>query len=143
MDTIMTKNYSHALVYGRSPSPGSPGPVDEENKKGFLGPAGSPAGARPQPGVPDPQGINPFDWVILTNPRSKREFDYLVREVGRDEILRVRTLLGSRKAYPLNLARTLGIKLPEGLTYMPSSELSAAVRALRAAIVARKGGDRA
>lgn len=63
-----------------------------------------------------------FSWVELSNRRSMREFDYLVREVGEEELIAARANLGARKAYPDNLARILGVKLPADLQFTPAAE---------------------
>jgi hypothetical protein len=117
--------------------PGLPGAVvplmDEEN--GCPGPACSQAGGSPQA-----TGLVPLDWVILSNPRAEREFDFLVQTVGEEKIHDVRALLGARKAYPLNLARVLGVKLPEELATMPTEQLKEKIQDLRRRLVSAGGG---
>jgi hypothetical protein len=82
-----------------------------------------------------------FNWVELTNPRAMREFEYLVREVGEDKIFAARTLLGARKAFPLNLARVLGIKLPDHLQYLPAIEAKEKIQDLRRRLVDVPSGE--
>lgn len=72
-----------------------------------------------------------FNWVELTNPRAEREFEFLVREVGEEKIIEARALLGSRKAYPLNLARVLKVNLPNHLQYLSAAELCEKIQELR------------
>lgn len=57
---------------------------------------------------------------LLTNDRARREWAWLVAQVGdqtaRDAIAR---LPGNRKPYPLNVARVLGLTLPDNLASAP------------------------
>jgi len=80
-----------------------------------------------------------FRWVEITNPRAKREFDYLIREVGEEKIIDARALLSARKAFPLNLARILGVKLPDGVAVMPVDELKEEIQDLRRRLVSAGG----
>jgi len=72
-----------------------------------------------------------FPWVLITNARAERELDYLVQQVGPVKIIEARAALGSRKAFPLNLARILKVNLPEHLQYLPAIELREKIRELR------------
>lgn len=81
-----------------------------------------------------------FNWVNLSNPRAEREFDFLVKEVGEEKILAARAFLGARKAFPLNLARILGIKLPEHLQYLPAIEALEKIQDLRRRLGGAGGG---
>jgi len=82
-----------------------------------------------------------FSWVLITNPRAKREFDFLVQEVGEEKIIDARPLLGARKAFPLNLARVFGVKLPEHLQYLPRDEALERLKTMRQAFALRSASS--
>lgn len=116
-----------------------------ETEKGCSGPACSQAGGRPQATVPlregsDEHDSDPLGWVDLSNRRAEREFDFLVQTVGKEKIIGARALLGARKAFPLNLARILGVKLPAGLAKMPAHELKEKIQDLRRRLGSAGGG---
>lgn len=81
-----------------------------------------------------------FDWVKLSNPRAEREFDFLIKEVGEEKIIAARALLGTRRAFPLNLARIMGVKLPDHLQYLPAIEAKEKIQDLRRRLVGVGGG---
>lgn len=81
-----------------------------------------------------------FNWVELTNPRSEREFDFLVREVGEEKIIEARSLLCGRRAFPLNLARILRVQLPEQLQFLPTVEAKEKIQDLRRRLRRAGGG---
>lgn len=72
-----------------------------------------------------------FNWIELTNPRAEREFEFLLRAVGEEKIIEARARLGLRRAYPLNLARILRVKLPDHLQYLPPAEVREKIQELR------------
>lgn len=50
----------------------------------------------------------------LTNTRAEREWKWLCQRVGEDIAkAAIANLAGNRRAYPLNIARVLGIELPD------------------------------
>lgn len=108
----------------------------QEKERGCPEPACSQAGGSPQA-----TGPTPLDWVILSNPRAKRELDFLVQTVGEEKLIAAKRLLGTRKAFPLNLAHILRVKLPERLQFMPADEAKEKIQDLRRLIRAR--GDNA
>lgn len=81
-----------------------------------------------------------FSWVVITNQRAAREFDFLVQRVGEEKLFEARGLLGLRKAFPLNLARVLRVKLPDHLQYLPAIEAQEKIRELRRRLVGEGGG---
>ena len=81
-----------------------------------------------------------FGWIEITKPRSQREFDYLVQTVGEEKIIAARALLGARKAFPDNLARILGVKLPAELVGMPPDEVKEKIQNLRRRLGSAGGG---
>ncbi|MCX7689055.1 MAG: hypothetical protein N2045_13915 [Fimbriimonadales bacterium] len=60
---------------------------------------------------------------LLTNDRARREWDYIVQRVGEAAAREaIKKLPGNRRPYPLNIARVLGIKLPQELATAPASK---------------------
>lgn len=58
---------------------------------------------------------------LLTNERAKREWTWLVERFGTEVCqAAIQGLPGGRRPYPLNVARQLGIQLPEDLTTAPT-----------------------
>jgi hypothetical protein len=114
-------------------------------KNGCSGPACSQAGGSPQATDPFREGSDDHDsdllgWVDLSNKRAEREFDFLVQTVGKEKIIDARALLGSRKAFPLNLARILGVRFPAELSKMPAHELKEKIQGLRRRLGSAGGG---
>lgn len=67
---------------------------------------------------------------VLTNERAEREWKYLCQRVGEERALAaIGRLKGGQRAYPLNIARVLKIRLPEE-ALLPRSD--AQERALQA-----------
>lgn len=63
---------------------------------------------------------------LITNERGQLEWEWIVGKVGLDAAHNaIQALSGSQRPYPLNIARKLGLKLPERL-----SEPAAAPRAV-------------
>ena len=93
--------------------------------KGLLGgrPAGRPTHAEGQ----QPEG------VVVLNERDERVVAWLIDRVGLHAVEDACTrLAGKRRAYPSNLARVLGITLPESVSLTPSDSARAKIAALRA-----------
>ena len=56
------------------------------------------------------------DTVIIQNERDERTAAWLIEQVGAEAVAEAETRLqGARKPYPSNLAKVLGITLPEHL----------------------------
>lgn len=54
--------------------------------------------------------------VIIQNERDKRTAAWLIEQVGAEALAEAETRLqGARKPYPSNLAKVLGLTLPESL----------------------------
>lgn len=81
-----------------------------------------------------------FSWVELTNPRAEREFDFLVCKVGEEKLIDSRGLLGARKAFPLNIARVLCVKLPEDLQFLSADEVKEKIKDMRRRLGSAGGG---
>lgn len=70
---------------------------------------------------------------LLTNNRAQREWAWIVAQVGeqaaREAIARIP---GRRKPYPLNIARVLGLRLPQELAVTPREEARQRLQQIRA-----------
>jgi len=55
---------------------------------------------------------------LITNDRDRRTWAWIVQQVGEDRALAVE-LAGDRKPYPSNIAKALGLELPESLKCTP------------------------
>lgn len=73
---------------------------------------------------------------LLTNERARREWDYIVSRVGAEAARKaLEAIPGGQRPYPLNVARKLGLSLPDDLAEPPpaSTEVAKAhLAALRA-----------
>lgn len=59
---------------------------------------------------------------LLTNERAHREWDWIVAQVGQESAQNaIQALSGAQRPYPLNIARKLGLKLPEQLAEPPAA----------------------
>ncbi|WP_291521318.1 hypothetical protein [Acidithiobacillus sp.] len=71
---------------------------------------------------PDLQPTQPTDvQPLLTNARARREWDWIVRQVGLERALEALRHLGNRKPYPLNVARHLRLQIPAVLAKEPEA----------------------
>lgn len=57
---------------------------------------------------------------LITNARARREWQWIVSQVGIERATAALERLGNRKPYPLNIARLLGLKLPDALANEPA-----------------------
>lgn len=75
---------------------------------------------------------------LITNERGKREWEWIVGKVGLDAAQNaIQALSGNQRPYPLNIARKLGLKLPEHLSApvaAPRSVAHAHLTALKASL---------
>lgn len=80
--------------------------------------------------------------IEITNPRAEREWAYLVQRVGLERAQKaLEALHETRRAFPLNVARQLGVELPSeselplvGESLARSKEAAAAARERLASI---------
>lgn len=56
---------------------------------------------------------------LITNDRGQREWAWIVGQVGEAAALAALERLGTRRPYPLNVARVLGLVLPDDLAEAP------------------------
>lgn len=55
--------------------------------------------------------------VIIQSPRDQRVLDWLIQQAGQEAVSAAcHQLAGSRRAYPSNVAKILGLTPPESLT---------------------------
>lgn len=86
---------------------------------------GSPAG-RPS----DTRGQQP-EGVLVLNARDERAIAWLIDQAGFDAVQQAcGTLAGNRKRYPTNLAKALGLSIPQSVILTPSSEAHERIREL-------------
>lgn len=86
---------------------------------------GSPAG-RPS----DTQGQQP-EGVLVLNERDERAIAWLIEQVGFDAVQQAcGQIAGNRKLYPTNLAKVLGLTIPEVIVITPVSEARDRIRKL-------------
>lgn len=81
--------------------------------------------------------------VILESPRDQRTLDYLVECCGVERVRRARANLpGETRPYVSNLAKTLGVKVPESVVLTPHPEgqvkIAEIARDLAAKLAARR-----
>lgn len=67
---------------------------------------------------------------LITNERGKREWAWIVAQVG-EEAARSVVLAGNRKPFPANIAKALGLALPADLEVVDKETARARVAALR------------
>lgn len=88
---------------------------------------GSPAGRPTHAEGQQPEG------VLVLNERDERAVAWLIDQAGLHAVEDACTrLAGKRRAYPSNIARVLGIPLPELVTLTPTESARTKIAALRA-----------
>jgi len=70
---------------------------------------------------------------LILSRRDERVMEWLINQVGQEAVDRACTqLAGMRKPYPSNLAKLLGLTVPEGLASTPKDEARERIEQLRA-----------
>lgn len=88
---------------------------------------GSPAGRPTHAEGQQPEG------VLVLNERDERAVAWLIDQAGFHAVEDACThLAGKRRAYPSNIAKALGIPLPESVILTPTESACAKIAALRA-----------
>lgn len=60
----------------------------------------------------------------MLNARDERTIAWLIEQVGFDAVQQAcEKIAGNRKLYPTNLAKVLGLSIPESVVITPSSEV--------------------
>ncbi len=68
---------------------------------------------------------------LITNERAAREWAWICDQVGECAALEaIDRLPGQRRAYPINIARALGLKLPASLADAPPADRATVQRHL-------------
>ena len=88
-------------------------------------------GRRPAGRATDAAGQQP-EGVLVLNARDERAIAWLIQQVG-FEVVREACgrVAGRRRLYPSNLAKVLGLAIPESVTNIPSAEVLERIRDLR------------
>lgn len=94
---------------------------------------GSPAG-RPS----DARGQQP-EGVIVLNARDERAIAWLIEQAGFEAVQQAcERIAGRRKLYPTNLAKMLGLVIPQSVINTPVSVARERIRELRAILAGRQ-----
>lgn len=94
---------------------------------------GSPAG-RPS----DARGQRP-EGVIVLNARDERALAWLIEQAGFEAVQQAcERIAGRRKLYPTNLAKMLGLVIPQSVINTPVSVARERIRELRAILAGRQ-----
>lgn len=94
---------------------------------------GSPAG-RPS----DARGQQP-EGVIVLNSRDERAIAWLIEQAGVEAVQHAcERIAGHRKLYPTNLAKILGLVIPQSVINTPVSIARERIRELRAILAGRQ-----
>lgn len=92
--------------------------------KGTL--EGRPAGRTTDAGGQQPEG------VLVLNSRDERALAWLIEEVGLEAVqVACSRLAGRRRLYATNLAKVLGLRIPESVANIPATEVLSRIRDLR------------
>lgn len=76
--------------------------------------------------------------VVLESDRDRRALDWLVSQVGRSAVERAcLQLAGERKAYVSNIAKELGLTVPDSISATPKHEAVVQLAAIKA--ILKKG----
>ena len=75
--------------------------------------------------------------IIIENERDKRALDWLASQVGQHAIDKI-VLAGNRKMYVSNIAKCLGLQIPDSITVTQKEKGLGRIQALRAAGLLRK-----
>jgi hypothetical protein len=82
---------------------------------------------------------NFIDGVIVNSERDRRTLDYLIATCGRGAVEQAcANLAGQRKTYVSNIARLLGIKVPEDVVITPRDEAKEHLSRLKAMLKERQ-----
>lgn len=101
--------------------------IDETPLRGS--PEGRPSDAREQ----QPEG------VIVLNARDERALAWLIEQAGFEAVQQAReSIAGHRKLYPTNLAKILGLVIPQSVINTPASVARERIRELRAILAGRQ-----
>jgi|GEM_PF-965513 len=97
-------------------------------------PAGeSPSAAGQQTGEGSAEGSSPEDCILVLNDRDRRTLAWLRSQVSDEAIAAaVEQLAGARKPFVSNVAKVLGLSIPEGMERSTREEALRHLAAIRA-----------
>ena len=101
-------------------------------------PAREPAGESPsvagqQTGEGSSEGSSPEDCILVLNDRDRRTLAWLRSQVSDEAIAAaVEQLVGARKPFVSNVAKVLGLSIPEGMERSTREEALRHLAAIRA-----------
>ncbi|MGF6553072.1 hypothetical protein QFZ96_008208 [Paraburkholderia youngii] len=76
--------------------------------------------------------------VIVNTARDRRALDYLLAECGNEAVERARaSLAGQRKPYVSNIAKVLGVVIPDAVVITPRDEAREKLSHLKAILKGR------
>jgi hypothetical protein len=91
------------------------------------------------PGRPSDAGRQQPDGVVVLNARDERAIAWLIEQAGFEAVLQAcKRIAGNRKLYPTNLAKILGLVIPQSVINTPASVARERIRELRAILAGRK-----
>lgn len=77
--------------------------------------------------------------IILANDRDRRTFSYLVETCGFERVVKARSALpGRTRPYVSNVARALGVAVPETVVVTPREEACRHLDAIKDFLAARR-----
>ncbi len=108
--------------------------IGDFSKKRASEPAGdSPAAGGQQTDKGRPQGSGPEDCIFVVNDRDRRTLAWLRTQVSEEVIIAaVEGLAGARKPFVSNVAKLLGLTIPQSLERSSKDEALRHLAAIRA-----------
>lgn len=107
----------------------------------FLNDANEVLGGRPAGRSTDAGGQQP-EGVLILNARDERAVAWLIDQAGYDAVREAcGKVAGRRRAYPSNLAKVLGLALPDSITLCPSDSALKRIKELRSFFGWQQRGD--
>lgn len=80
--------------------------------------------------------------LIINNERDRRAAEWLVSKVGQDAVdAAIVGLAGNRRAYVSNIAKILGVEIPNQVVVTPPSEAKKRLSDLRAMLDEKQKGN--
>jgi hypothetical protein len=77
--------------------------------------------------------------VLVLNARDERAISWLIEQSGFDAVQRAcNSIAGNRKPYPTNLARVLGLSIPQSVIDTPVSVARERILRLRALLASKQ-----
>lgn len=78
--------------------------------------------------------------MIIQNDRDQRTADWLIANYGAETVAEAETrLAGARKPYPSNIAKVLGVTLPDSLKFVEKAAARQKLAELRRILESKSG----